>query len=585
MRKTAKPLPDGWEKATLGELVEPSKCRIMPSDAPELRYVGLEHIESQTMKLLGHRQAGEARSSSLAFLQGDVLYGKMRPYLNKVWVAEFDGLCSAEFLVFPKTVAIDSKFLALRLNAPDFVEFANSKVSGERPRVGFETLRKFKIMLPPVAEQRRIVLKLESSLSRVAAGVSALERAHGRLNKYRIRVCEAAASGELTLLWRQEHLPSESGPELLDLILQERYMRWETTKPENNRSKHGAQLKSEDMNPRYPQPVPPQKPEATLIPEGWTWASISQLSWNAGYGTSVKCIPDGSGPPVLRIPNIHNREIHLADLKYASSEETLGKNSIVAPGDFLIIRTNGSKELIGRAALVLEPLPGRFGFASYLVRYRLLSEQTMWRWVNIAWDSPQLRQQIETKAQTTAGQYNVSLTRLANTSIPLPPLVEQDEILRIVDQRLTAANKLETKLHKSRTRANEQRQLLLLNAFAGNFVRQDSNDEPASDLLSRARRPDENEDQIRKERILGSRESPTGTSGESLLDVINDRFGAKAFTFDDLRKEFAAADYERIQAELFELARANPNESTVSQRLNMSFNSDSGIIEFRVHKR
>ena len=95
-------LPHGWVNTTLGEIVEPSRQRALPTEFPDMRYVGLEHIEQHTMRLLGYGSARDVRSSSVRFLKGDVLYGKMRPYLNKVWVAEFDGLCSAEFLVFTK---------------------------------------------------------------------------------------------------------------------------------------------------------------------------------------------------------------------------------------------------------------------------------------------------------------------------------------------------------------------------------------------------------------------------------------------------------------------------------------------------
>jgi type I restriction enzyme, S subunit len=160
-------LPKGWVMTTLGEIAGLSQERALPTDTPTLRYVGLEHIEPQTMKLLGHGYARESRSSLVRFSKGDVLYGKMRPYLNKVWVAEFDGLCSAEFLVFSKYSGLNSKFLALRLNAEDFVAFANGQISGERPRVDFGKLSSFPIALPPTSEQDRIVAKLEAALSRV----------------------------------------------------------------------------------------------------------------------------------------------------------------------------------------------------------------------------------------------------------------------------------------------------------------------------------------------------------------------------------------------------------------------------------
>jgi hypothetical protein len=97
-------LPPGWIQTTLGEINAPSRDRAHPQDEPDLPYVGLvEHVESQTMRLLGRGKTSDLKSSSVRFSEGDVLYGKMRSYLNKVWLAEFDGLCSVEFLVF-KTV-------------------------------------------------------------------------------------------------------------------------------------------------------------------------------------------------------------------------------------------------------------------------------------------------------------------------------------------------------------------------------------------------------------------------------------------------------------------------------------------------
>lgn len=102
-------LPNGWVKTTLGEIAEPSRERALPAEVPDMRYVGLGQIESQTMRLIGHKYARAVRSSSIRFSEGYVLYGRLRPYLNKVWVAEFDGICSAEFIVFPKHLLLLSR--------------------------------------------------------------------------------------------------------------------------------------------------------------------------------------------------------------------------------------------------------------------------------------------------------------------------------------------------------------------------------------------------------------------------------------------------------------------------------------------
>src|SRR5437016_5352727 len=96
-------LPRGWVWTTLGEIADTSRKRVIPHDYPNLKFIGLEHIEAHSMRLLGSASAAEMKSSAERFEAGDVLYGRLRPYLNKVFSPEFDGLCSSEFIVFRKT--------------------------------------------------------------------------------------------------------------------------------------------------------------------------------------------------------------------------------------------------------------------------------------------------------------------------------------------------------------------------------------------------------------------------------------------------------------------------------------------------
>src|SRR5512139_2424331 len=107
----AKTLPDGWVATTLGEATKPSQRRVNPKDYPDLPYIGMENLEPHTMRLLGTMPAIEMRSSADTFTRGDVLYGRLRPYLNKVYCADFDGLCSTEFIIFRKVPHVNSKYL------------------------------------------------------------------------------------------------------------------------------------------------------------------------------------------------------------------------------------------------------------------------------------------------------------------------------------------------------------------------------------------------------------------------------------------------------------------------------------------
>lgn len=183
---------------TIGDSVKPRREKVLPADYPGLPYVGLEHIESQTTRLLGTIPAATMKSAANRFYPGDVLYSRLRPYLNKVWRADREGLCSAEFIVLPGNDALDANFLRYRLNASDFVRFASSLNAGDRPRVDFEQISPF--TLPPfsLASQRAAVAEIEKQFTRVDAGVASLRRVQVALKRYRASVLKAGCEGRLS---------------------------------------------------------------------------------------------------------------------------------------------------------------------------------------------------------------------------------------------------------------------------------------------------------------------------------------------------------------------------------------------------
>jgi type I restriction enzyme, S subunit len=109
--------PEGWAQSTLGAVAHLVKDKVDPAEVPDdSPYVGLEHVEAHTMKLLGHGRASDVKSTKTRFRAGDVLYGKLRPYLNKVTRPDFDGICSTDFLVFGHSRELDRGYLAHYLN-------------------------------------------------------------------------------------------------------------------------------------------------------------------------------------------------------------------------------------------------------------------------------------------------------------------------------------------------------------------------------------------------------------------------------------------------------------------------------------
>ena len=159
-------IPDKWTSVRLGEVLFLSNERYNPITSENECFVGLEHIASGTGKLLGFGKSSVTISTKNRFKKGDLLYGKLRPYLNKVWVANFDGVCSTDILVFKKNNFISNAYLAAFLSNQDFVEYARQHMSGvQHPRISYQVLSQYILPLPPFSEQVVIVDKIQRSFS------------------------------------------------------------------------------------------------------------------------------------------------------------------------------------------------------------------------------------------------------------------------------------------------------------------------------------------------------------------------------------------------------------------------------------
>ena len=190
-----KNLPDGWVVTTLGEVIQPRQSRVIPVATDDRPYVSMEDVEPDSTKLVGRGRAGDMKSACMEFAPGDVLYGRLRPYLNKVCRPMFRGLASAEFITFSDFDRIQSGFLMYLLNQRAFVEFASRINEGDRPRVKWGQIRSFEIGLPPLDEQQRIVEAIEEQFSRLDAGVESLRKARRDLHRYRASMLRAAFDG------------------------------------------------------------------------------------------------------------------------------------------------------------------------------------------------------------------------------------------------------------------------------------------------------------------------------------------------------------------------------------------------------
>ncbi len=393
---------------------------------------------------------------------------------------------------------ISNRFLLHQLNATDYAPFVSGTTRLKLPQ---GQMRLISLRIAPEREQERVVVALEEHLSRIEAGVLALERVKKEVARYRASVLKTACEGRLVpteaALARAEGRPYEPASELLARIRVDRRERWNHDK-------------------KYAEPRPLDASVLPPLPKGWQWASVEELSWDSSYGTSLKCDYREHGLPILRIPNISGSRLDLADLKrLLQPGEGIGQEDLVAPGDMLVVRTNGSRELIGRAAVVNVPPATSCYFASYLIRFRLCASSPTWKFVSLYWQTPQQRRAIESRAATSAGQYNVNQSSLGALAVPIPPLAEQQRIVAEVDRRLSIADGIAATVDSALARAARLRQSILKRAFEGKLVPQDPSDEPASVLLARIRAEREaanaqSKPSKRTRRPSGSAETPPG---------------------------------------------------------------------------
>jgi type I restriction enzyme S subunit len=495
-------LPNGWTKTTLGQVCLPvAKINPESSDA-EITYFDIGGIDNEKNRIAettiipGRDASSRARQ---ALRKNDILFSTVRPYLKKIAQIEKDynnPIASTGFAVIRCAEGISPQFVFFQVLSQKFLEPLIALQTGSSyPAVRASEVFAQSIVLAPTAEQERLSAKLRAALLAVERAEIAARRAKERLQRYRTSVLDAAVTGKLTHDWRQgsrkdKKVRGETGETFLQELLSSRRSRREGIDLKRHQGKTNTSKRT-----GYVEAIGPKMDGFPELPKGWAWASITQLSWASGYGTSAKCTHEGFGPAVLRIPNIKNGAVNFEGLKFAASFDDLNDDLFVTPGDLLLIRTNGSKELIGRAAVVRDALKTKSSFASYLIRFRLLGDKTLWSWVGLAWNSNIIRANIEARAATTAGQYNISLSGLADLAIPLPARAEQEEITREVQHRLAAADRLEITLDRQLERALATRESLLREAFAGRLVPQDPKDEPASVLLERVHAARKSEDQ------------------------------------------------------------------------------------------
>lgn len=341
------------------------------------------------------------------------------------------------------------------------------------------------VLIPPLAEQRRIVAEIEKQFARLEECTAALRRVAEDLKQYRASVLKAACEGRLVPteaeLARAESRDYEPASALLERILAERRTRWEADQLARMKAQ-GKAPKDDKWKERYEESEEPATGHLPELPKGWIWVTPGQLGdVQLGRQRSPKNRSKDYPTKYIRAANITERGFDLSDILEMEFEPEERDRYRLRYGDIVLSEASGSPKQVGKPAVWQDELQDCC-FQNTVIRlrpvgigYEFLLQVFRHYYFN----------NVFARIAGGVGINHLGADKFSSIEIALPPLPEQHRIVAEVERRLHIVGELEELVRVNLERADELRRSILKRAFEGRLVRQDPSDEPAAELLER----------------------------------------------------------------------------------------------------
>ena len=468
MADTPFELPKSWKWAALGDLVlyDAGIKREPKTLHQELWLLELEDVEKDSGRLLVRVTASERESKSTKseFCVDDILYGKLRPYLNKVLVADVPGYSTTEIVALRPFLPLCSTYCALALRRPDFVDYVTRLGQGTKmPRLRTEDATIAPFPLPPLAEQHRIVAKVDELMAlcdRLEVARAKREATRDRLATASLARLNAPDLDPTTFRNHAAFALENLAPfttrldqvkalrqTVLNLAVRGKLVEQDPKDEPTGEALERIRIEREGLVQR--KIIRRERPLAKIgtdeppfeIPLQWRWKRIGEVALFTQYGTSTKSIPSEQGVPVLTMGNIQDGVVVWGNEKKIPATSDEFPALFLKKFDLLYNRTN-SAELVGKTGIYLGEDDCKT-FASYLIRVQLSKTSSSPRYMNLVMNAPVFREtQIIPLIKKQTGQANVNGTALKNMLVPLPPLPEQHRIVAKVDELMALCDRL-----------------------------------------------------------------------------------------------------------------------------------------------
>jgi type I restriction enzyme S subunit len=415
-------VPENWCWVKLGAVITASKEKQDVFDS-ETKYVGLEHIEKDTGNI-SFAVADGVKSTKSVFKCGDILYGKLRPYLNKHGIVDFDGVCSTDILVF-NAIEGDNRLYDFYFSLPHFIEYAVSNSKGiNLPRVSEKVILEIPFPMSPQDEQSRIVARIESLFAKLDEAKEKIQEVLDGADLRRAAILHQAFTGKLTEKWRRENSVGDES--------------WEFTNLGNICHINPKKIDTTNLDDNM---------EVSFIP----MADVSDISGEV-IGNQTRTL----GEVKKGFTNFNEGDVVFAKITPCME--------------------NGKSAIIGK-------LKNNVGYGTtefYVLRPKeVLYNRYVYHFVR----SKFFRDKAKSNMTGAVGQQRVPKKFMQEYEINLPSMPEQQEIVRLLDNLLSREQSTVTACEEALTTIDTLKKSILARAFRGELGTNDPADPSAKELL------------------------------------------------------------------------------------------------------
>lgn len=484
-------LPKGWAETTIGEISQNINYGFTAKATQidkGVKYLRITDIQDNKVdwKTVPFCEIGEKDSLKYLLEKGDIVFARTGATTGKSFLIEScPKVVFASYLIrLRATPAVLPKFVAQFFQSHLYWKQITENTSGSaQPNCNASKLSTVELLLPPLNEQKRIVAKLEALLSRVDASKERLEKIPKILKRFRQSVLAAACSGKLTADWRAENTELESSSELFEKISVERKRKFE----EDCRLavlEGRRKPKNQDTNKKSRNTVT----ELPEIPDFWNYFRLEELSYLVTDGTHHTPTYLQEGTPFLSVKNVRPFLIRDKDNKFISKEQHKEINQRCNPekGDILYTKVGAT---YGYAAV--NNLDYDFSIFVSLALIKPVTPFFDSKYAELVMNSEVVFSQARERI-SGIGTPDLHLVEIRDFRIPLPPLPEQKEIVRRVEDLFKFADSIEERFNQAKAQVDKLTNSILAKAFRGELVPQDEADESATVLLERIKADKEN---------------------------------------------------------------------------------------------